>query len=131
MITDKWFDTFTLSVGRILTPEYYENQYGTTHKLSGSDAGIALTFTLLNSAQNVSFDPQQALTIQLQTADRQILDGYPLMDAEISGGYNTAILPGQSVTLYKRFDHRPDVQALIMTRYEDEYAIQEAFLLTQ
>ena len=123
--------TFTLSVDRILSPEYYESRYGNTHKLSGSEAGIALTFTLLNSAQNMPFDPQQALTIQLQTADGQIINGYPLLDAEISGSYNTAILPGQSVTLYKRFDYRPDMQALIMTRYEDGYAIQETFTLTQ
>ena len=90
-----------------------------------------MTFTLLNSAQNMPFDPQQALTIQLQTADGQIIDGYPLLDAEISGSFSTAILPGQSVTLYKRFDYRPDMQALIMTRYEDGYAIQETFTLTQ
>ena len=123
--------TFTASVDRFLTPEYYEAQYGATHKLSGSEAGIALTFTLLNSAQNMPFDPQQALSIQLQTVDGQIIDGYPLMDAEISGGYNTAILPGQAVTLYKRFDYRPDIRAVIMTRYEDGYAIQENFTLTQ
>lgn len=121
--------TFTVSVDRILTPEYYEAQYGNTHKLSGSEAGIALTFTLLNSAQNMPFDPQQALTIQLQTADGQIIDGYPLLDAEISGSFSTAILPGQSVTLYKRFDYRPDVQALIMTRYVDGHAVREVFVL--
>lgn len=123
--------TFAVSVDRVLSPEYYESQYGTTHKLSGSEAGIALTFTLLNSTQNKPFDPQQALKIQLQTSDGQIIDGYPLLDAEISGSYSTAILPGQSVTLYKRFDYRPDIQALIMTRYEDGYAIQETFTLTQ
>lgn len=123
--------TFMLSIDSVLTPDYYNAQYGSTHRLSGSEAGVALTFTLLSSSQNMPFDPEKALKIQLLAEDGQIIDGYPLMDAEISGGYNTVIQSGQTLTLYKRFDYRPDIQALLLTRYENGYAIQETFVLTQ
>lgn len=94
----------SIAAARLMTPMYFEEQYGKMYKLTGNEAGVQVDIKL-NSVEgaDVAFIPQNALVITLESADGTVEGGFQLIDSEIEGKHGVAVNPGESMTFYKRF----------------------------
>ena len=132
---EAWMDSTTspfasqnlsISLMDFYTPEYYEYFYGNEYRLSGTEAAVVLRV----SADKLC-NPQQAIILNLETASGEVFEGYPLMDAAISGEYVTDTVAGQAITVYKRFQYDANNPAdyLTLTHFHNGQAVKAYFLL--
>lgn len=101
---------FSVSIANYLSPEFYETNYGDAYKLMGTEA--AAVISIMASAP---VDVNDYLTFSLETANGEVIDGYPLMDAAISGEYCSQLRANQPTTLYKRFHYDAVKEAKYLT----------------
>lgn len=116
----------SVSLVDFYTPEHYESFYGDEYKLSGSEAAVVLRIS-----SDKPCNPQTAIILNLETASGDVIEGYPLMDAAISGEYVTDTVGGQAITVYKRFQYDSNNPAAYMTltHFHNGQAVKAYFLL--
>ena len=91
---------FSVSITNYLSPEFYETNYGDAYKLMGTEAAAVISITAA-----APVDVNDYLTFSLETENGEVIEGYPLMDAAISGEYCSQLSASQPTTLYKRFQY--------------------------
>ena len=108
------------------TPKHYEYFYGNEYRLSGTEAAVVLRIS-----SDKHCNPQTAIVLNLETASGEVLEGYPLMNAAISGEYVTETAAGQALTVYKRFQYDANNPAvyLTLTHFQNGQAVKAYFLL--
>lgn len=122
------FTSQNLSVSLVdfYTPEHYEHLYGSEYRLSGTEAAA-----ILRISSDKLCNPQTAIVLTFETADGDVIEGYPLMDSAISGEYVADIVAGQVYTVYKRFQYDDNRTAayLTLTHFHNGQAVKAYFLL--
>ncbi|MBQ2956134.1 MAG: hypothetical protein IJE08_06710 [Clostridia bacterium] len=101
---------FSVSIANYLSPEFYETNYGDAYKLMGTEAAAVISITA-----SAPVDVNDYLTFSLETANGEVIEGYPLMDAAISGEYSSQLSANQPTTLYKRFQYDAAKEAKYLT----------------
>ena len=101
---------FLVSIANYLSPEFYETNYGDAYKLMGTEAAAVISITA-----SAPVDVNNFLTFSLETANGEVIEGYPLMDAAISGEYCSQLSANQPTTLYKRFQYDAVKEAKYLT----------------
>lgn len=118
---DTSYDTVRLSISlnNYLTPDYFAANYSSKYRLTGTEAGAELTVSVDSSTGTAAIMPQNAIDIVFENEAGLEVEGYQIMDAEISGQYEIAIQPGQTQTVYKRFayDATQDVRYMVVKYY--------------
>ncbi len=117
---------FSVSITNYLSPEFYETNYGDAYKLMGTEAAAVISITA-----SAPIDVNDYLTFSLETANGEVIDGYPLMDAAISGEYCSQLSANHHTTLYKRFQYDAAKEAKYLTLlhpYNDQI-VKAYFLL--
>lgn len=117
---------FSVSIANYLSPEFYETNYGDAYKLMGTEAAAVISITA-----SAPVDVNDYLTFSLETANGEVIDGYPLMDAAISGEYCSQLSADQPTTLHKRFQYDAAKEAKYLTLlhpYNDQI-VKAYFLL--
>lgn len=103
---------FSVSIANYLSPEFYEANYGDAYKLMGTEAAAVISITA-----SAPVDVNDYLTFSLETANGEVIEGYPLMDAAISGEYSSQLSASQPTTLYKRFQYDAAKEAKYLTLF--------------
>jgi len=121
----------TMSMDNYLMPDYFAAKYANRYKLTGFEAGTEISLTVESSTGSMAFIPQNAIWITFESASGEEIDGYQLMDAEIAGRYEVAILPGETFKIYKRFAYSadPQMEYMVVTYYLDGQAHKVYFKL--
>lgn len=101
---------FSVSIANYLSPKFYETNYGDAYKLMGTEAAAVISITA-----SAPVDVNDYLTFSLETANGEVIEGYPLMDAAISGEYCSQLSVNQPTTLYKRFQYDAAKEAKYLT----------------
>lgn len=102
---DGAFETlnFTVTMKQFMRPGDYANKYANQYKLQGTEAGAGFEIILNDYTGSTEIRPQNALSISLETASGVVERGYQLMNAEIAGDYNIAVVTNTPKMLYKRY----------------------------
>ena len=95
--------TFSITVKRYLTPEYYQQQYATQYQLQGDEAGVEFELMLVDYTGTQTIIPQDLLTIGLETLSGTTEQGFQLTDAEIHGDNKVSVVTNVPKEIYKRF----------------------------
>lgn len=95
--------TFSITVKRYLTPEYYQQQYSTQYQLQGDEAGVEFELMLVDYTGSQTIIPQDLLTIGLETLSGATEQGFQLTDAEIHGDNKVSVVTNVPKEIYKRF----------------------------
>ena len=95
--------TFSITVKRYLTPEYYQQQYSTQYQLQGDEAGVEFELMLVDYTGTQTIIPQDLLTIGLETLSGATEQGFQLTDAEIHGDNKVSVVTNVPKEIYKRF----------------------------
>ena len=95
--------TFSITVKRYLTPEYYQQQYSTQYQLQGDEAGVEFELMLVDYTGTQTIIPQDLLTIGLETLSGAAEQGFQLTDAEIHGDNKVSVVTNVPKETYKRF----------------------------
>ena len=118
---DTSYDTVRLSISlnNYLTPDYFAANYSSKYRLTGTEAGAELTVSVESSTGTAAIMPQNAIDIVFENEAGLEIEGYQIMDAEISGQYEIAIQPGQTQTVYKRFAYNEseDMRYMVVKYY--------------
>lgn len=117
---------FSVSITNYLSPEFYETNYGDAYKLMGTEAAAVISITA-----STPVEVNDYLTFSFETANGEVIEGYPLMDAAISGEYCSQLSANQPTTLYKRFQYDTAKEAKYLTLlhpYNDQ-TVKVYFLL--
>ena len=117
---------FSLRVTRYLSPEYYQETYGSTHQLDGTQTGVEFELLLNDYMGSQVIDPNKLFpSISVETASGDVELGYRLTNAEISGENNFTMTTNVPTLLYKRFDYSASVgnmTYMVVTTYVDGVA---------
>lgn len=103
--SDGAFETlnFTVTMKQFMRPGDYANKYANQYKLQGTEAGAGFEIILNDYTGSTEIRPQNAISISLETASGVVERGYQLMNAEIAGDYNIAVVTNTPKMLYKRY----------------------------
>lgn len=94
----------SMAAARLMTPRYFADKYGKQYKLNGDEAGVQVDIKVNSvTGAEVTFVPQDALVITLESEDGKVEGGFQLIDSEIEGNYGVTVTPGEATTYYKRF----------------------------
>ena len=119
---DATYDTvgISISLNNFLTPDYFASKYSDKYKLTGTEAGAEITFTVESSTGASSIMPQNAIDIAFENEAGDENEGYQIMDAEISGLYDITVQVGQTVQVYKRFAYEAaeNMQYMVVRYYQ-------------
>lgn len=112
---------FTMSVTRYLSNEYYNDTYGSTHRLVGNEAGVEFELLLNDYMGSMTIDPNELLkNTGVEDADGNIMLGYRFTDKEISGEDRFTMTTNVPMMMYKRFDNTgAEMKYLTVTTYID------------
>ena len=120
-VADTQYDTarFSIALNNYMTPEYFQTNYASQYRLTGTEAGAKLTMTVESSTGVTAITPQHALKIVFENEAGMELDGYQLIDSEIAGLTGITLQPGQTQTVYKRFifNAAEDMRYLVVKYY--------------
>lgn len=100
---------FQVTVGRYMTPEYYDINYSNKYQLTGTEAGVEFELVLNDYMGKDAVLPQNVLDISVETADGTVETGYQLVDAEIHGKNEVVIDTNIPTMFYKRFSYSRSV----------------------
>ena len=121
-VADATYDTaqISISLNNYLTPEYFASRYSDKYKLTGTEAGAEITFSVDSFTGATAIMPQNAIDIAFENEAGAQNDGYQIMDAEISGLYDITVEAGQTVQVYKRFayDAAENTQYMVVSYYQ-------------
>ena len=104
-VADTEYDTVrvTIALNNYMTPEYFQANYASQYRLTGTEAGAKLTMSVDSSTGTSAIKPQDAFKIVFESESGLEVDGYQLIDAEIAGLSGITLQPGQTQIVYKRF----------------------------
>ena len=112
--------SITMKVDDYKDFDYFEENYGSKYDLKGGTAAVQLDMTLNNYAGQTEAIPQNFLQITFRgETDDQVLQGYQLLDREIAGNIDVALISGETVTLYKRypFSEMGEMQYMVVNTF--------------
>jgi len=134
-VTEANFETVRLriSMDNYLTPDYFAAKYRNSYKLTGFEAGTEISLTVESSTGSMAVMPQSAIWITFEGASGEENAGYQVMDAEIAGNYDIAILPRETSKIYKRFAYSadPEMEYMVVTYCLDGQAYKVYFKLDE
>lgn len=108
---------FSVRALRYLTPEYYQENYGSRYSLKGNEAGVEFELLLNDYMGDAEIVPANLLTFTLETADGAEIEGYQLTATEIESS-TLSVETNVPTNAYKRFDFDEsvgDVAYLVVT----------------
>ena len=112
---------FSLRITRYLSNAYYQETYGSTHQLDGTQTGVEFELLLNDYMGAQTIDPNRLLpSVSVENAAGVVVPGYRLTDAEISGSDDFTMTTNVPMLIYKRFDYsaaQGDMQYMVVTSY--------------
>ena len=134
--SDGSFETvrFTQTMTGYMRPSDFADKYATEYRLDGTEAGASFELELHDYVGQSVIIPQNVVDISF-CADETAADevrGYQLMDKEIGGNYDIAVIPGTPKTLYKRYAYSnvgEEMKYLVVTTYKNGQAQKILFEL--
>lgn len=113
--------SFTLNVTRYLSNDYYNETYGSTHRLVGNEAGVEFELLVNDYMGSITLDPNELLkNTGVEDASGNRTLGYRFTDKEISGEDEFTVTTNVPTLIYKRFDNTSaEMKYLTVTTYVD------------
>ena len=99
----------TLKVDAYKDTAYFEENYASSYNLQGNEAAVEFDLTLNGYTGSTEIIPQNFLLITLSGEEEGVeSQGFQLMDTEIAGKTDVAIVSDETKTLYKRYPYNAD-----------------------
>lgn len=116
--------SFSLRVTRHLTNDYYNDTYGSTHRLTGSEAGVEFELLVNDYMGAIALDPNKLLkNTGVEDTEGNVSLGYLFTDKEISGADDFTVETNIPTLIYKRYNHsEAEIKYLTVTTYVDGVA---------
>lgn len=116
--------SFSLRVTRHLTNDYYSDTYGSTHRLTGSEAGVEFELLVNDYMGSIALDPNKLLkNTGVEDTEGNVSLGYLFTDKEISGADDFTVETNIPTLIYKRYNHsEAEIKYLTVTTYVDGVA---------
>lgn len=123
--TDEPYETisFTQTMKDFMRPTDFAAKYSTQYRLQGNEAGAGFELVLNGYTGTATIVPQNVVDISLRSESGDSTErGYQLMDAEIAGNYDVAVVSDTPKMLYKRYQYSAtgeEMAYLVVTTYND------------
>lgn len=96
--------SFTIRMTGNRGPVHFKKYYEDGFALKGSEAVAEFELTLEDYAGDAQINPNRVILFTLQAENGGGASGYRLMDWEMGGSDDIALVPGKKVKLFKRYD---------------------------
>ena len=116
----------TLKVDAYKDTAYFEENYASSYNLQGNEAAVEFDLTLNGYTGSTEIIPQNFLLITLSGEEEGVeSQGFQLMDTEIAGKTDVAIVSDETKTLYKRYPYNADqgdMSYMVVVAYDEGVA---------